>query len=127
MPKKDKLVAGQKIPRPKRQAHSSLYARSALVARYGGDEFIVQLPHASAQQALTVAERIRTNVAAILVDGLFDNEEPFTITLSMGITEMQREPADDKLERVIQRADEALYKAKRSGRNRTVIFGQDKL
>ena len=91
-----------------------------VVARYGGDEFIVLLPNASAQQALPVAERIRANVAVLHVG---TDNIPFTITLSIGIAELQHEPLDENVDRIIQRADEALYQAKESGRNRTVIFG----
>ena len=111
-------TAGDKLLVDVAQAAAAQVRTSDLVARYGGDEFIVLLPHASAQQALVVAERIRASVAAIPVDGLRDDQEPFTVTLSMGITEMRPKPADDNLERIIQRADDALYKAKRSGRNR---------
>ena len=100
---------------------------SDLVALYGGDEFIVLRPHASAQQALVVAERIRASAATMPVDGLRDDQEPFIVTLSIGITEMQREPADDNLERIVQRVDDALYAAIRSGRNRVMISGQDEL
>jgi diguanylate cyclase (GGDEF)-like protein len=95
---------------------------SDVVARYGGDEFIVLLPQASAGQALPIAERIRASVAAIRVETV---KEPFAITLSIGIAEMRREPADENIERIIQRADEAMYAAKAQGRNRTVIHGAD--
>ena len=115
-------TAGDKLLVDVAQAAAAQVRASDLVARYGGDEFIVLLPHASAQQALVVAERIRMGVAAIPVDGLRDKKELFTVTLSIGITEMQREPADNNLEGIIQRADAALYKAKRSGRNRVEIW-----
>ena len=92
-----------------------------VVARYGGDEFIVLLPNASAQQALPVAERIRAHVAFIRAG---TDKLPFTITLSIGIAEMRHEPLDENVDRIIRRADEALYQAKEGGRNRTVIFGQ---
>jgi diguanylate cyclase (GGDEF)-like protein/PAS domain S-box-containing protein len=115
-------TAGDKLLVDVAQTAVAQVRASDLVARYGGDEFIVLLPHASAQQALVVAERIRAGVAAISVDGLRDHKGPFTVTLSMGITEMQREPADTNLEGIIQRADDALYKAKRSGRNRVEIW-----
>lgn len=95
---------------------------SDLVARYGGDEFIVILPDTSAKQALPVAERIRASVAAIPVEA--DQQEPFAVTLSMGIADMRREPMDENVEQIIQRADEALYQAKHNGRNRVVIFGE---
>jgi diguanylate cyclase (GGDEF)-like protein/PAS domain S-box-containing protein len=98
---------------------------SDVVARYGGDEFIVLLPHASASQALPIAERIRASVEGLRLDASHADEEPLAITLSIGISEMQHMPSDENVERIIQRADDALYKAKRSGRNRTVIFGQD--
>ena len=95
---------------------------SDLVARYGGDEFIVILPDTSAKQALPVAERIRASVAAIRVGA--DQQEPVAVTLSMGIADIRREPMDDNVEQLVQRADEALYQAKHNGRNRVVIFGE---
>jgi len=99
---------------------------SDVVARYGGDEFIVMLPYASAQQALPIAERIRASVAALQVDAHLNNDkDPLTITLSIGIADLRREPMDKSVERIVQRADKALYKAKQGGRNRIVIFGQD--
>jgi diguanylate cyclase (GGDEF)-like protein/PAS domain S-box-containing protein len=98
---------------------------SDVAARYGGDEFIVMLPHASAQQALPIAERIRASVAALHVDTFRDDKGPLAITLSIGIAEMRHEPMDESVERVVQRADKALYKAKQSGRNCIVIFAQD--
>ncbi len=115
-------AAGDKLLVDVAQVAAAQVRASDLVARYGGDEFIVLLPHASAQQALVVAERIRAGVTAIPVDGPHNNKELFTVTLSIGITEMQREPADTNLEAIIQRADDALYKAKRSGRNRVEIW-----
>ncbi len=120
-------AAGDKLLAMVAQTAVAQLRASDVVARYGGDEFIVMLPHASAQQALPVAERIRARVAAIRLDASRDDKEPFTIALSIGISEMQLEPADESVDRVIQRADEALYTAKHSGRNRTMIFGQEKL
>ncbi len=95
---------------------------SDVVTRYGGDEFIIMIPQASARQALPIAERIRAGVAAIRAGA---GAEPASLTLSIGIAEIRLEPPDEVVERVIQRADDALYKAKQSGRNRSVIFGQD--
>jgi diguanylate cyclase (GGDEF)-like protein/PAS domain S-box-containing protein len=120
-------TAGDKLLVEVAQIAVSKVRASDLVARYGGDEFIVLLPHANAQQALAVAERIRASVATMPVGAFRDDKEPFTVTLSIGIAEMRHEPADDNVERIVQRTDDALYKAKRSGRNRTVIFGQDEL
>jgi diguanylate cyclase (GGDEF)-like protein/PAS domain S-box-containing protein len=91
-----------------------------VLARYGGDEFVLLLPQADAQQALLIAERIRTSVAATAQLGA--DQSPFTVTLSIGIAELQRAPVDEDVERVIQHADEALYAAKAQGRNRTLIY-----
>ena len=115
-------AAGDKVLVQIAQAAVAQMRASDAVARYGGDEFIVMLPHASAQQALPIAERIRASVAAIRVETGMD---PFFVTISIGIAETRLEPPDESVDRVIQRADEALYKAKQSGRNRVVIFDQD--
>ena len=114
-------TAGDKLMVELSQATVAQVRASDLVARYGGDEFIVMLPYASAQQALVVAERIRSSVAGIHVDTSRDDKEPFLITLSIGIAELRHEPVDDNVERIIQRADDSLYEAKRNGRNRAVI------
>ena len=100
---------------------------SDLVARYGGDEFIIALPYTSAQQARGVTERIQKSVASIPVDMFRSDHEPFAITLSIGIAEIRRQTTDDNVDRIIQRADDALYEAKRSGRNRGVILKEDEL
>jgi diguanylate cyclase (GGDEF)-like protein/PAS domain S-box-containing protein len=117
-------TAGDKLLVIVAQTAMAQVRASDLVARYGGDEFIILLPQASAEQALPVAERIRSSIAALRVETA---GEPFAVTLSIGIAEMRHEPVDENLERVIQRADDAMYKAKQSGRNRTVLFGQDEI
>ena len=81
------------------------------VARYGGEEFVVLLPDTSAFDALEVAEHIRARVAAKVFTGR-------KITLSIGVSEF---PTDgDNGEAVIAVADEALYQAKREGRDRAI-------
>lgn len=80
-----------------------------LFARYGGEEFIVLLPHTPAADALAVTERIRQDLAARL-----------PVTMSSGIAGILA--ADDTLDRLISRADQALYAAKDAGRNRSLVF-----
>lgn len=96
---------------------------SDVVARYGGDEFIVILPHADAEQTLPIAERLHQRIASL---GMEVENGPFAITISIGIAEIRQEPVDEEVDLVIQRADEALYEAKRGGRNQIVIFGRGK-
>jgi diguanylate cyclase (GGDEF)-like protein/PAS domain S-box-containing protein len=90
-----------------------------VLARYGGDEFIILLPQTGAQQAFLIAERIRESVASTRVE---TDNSPFMVTLSIGVAEMVHTPQDRSVEDAIRRADQALYAAKQSGHNRTVIF-----
>jgi diguanylate cyclase (GGDEF)-like protein len=90
-----------------------------VLARYGGDEFIVLLPQTNVQQALQIAERIRESAAAI---NLETEKGIFAITLSIGLAEAFSETWDENIETVIQHADKALYMAKAKGRNCTVIY-----
>ncbi len=80
-------------------------------ARYGGEEFVIVLPDTAPADALEVAEHIRARVAAKKFSGR-------KITLSIGVAAFP-EDADDA-EAIIAIADEALYQAKREGRDRTV-------
>lgn len=83
------------------------------VGRWGGEEFLILLPKTTAQQAFQIAEKIRITIM----------EEDFSpaqnITISAGITEYIQ---GDTTEKIIQRADEELYKAKESGRNQIQIY-----
>lgn len=87
-----------------------------LVARIGGDEFIVMLINTDEQQAVDIAERIRRAVESTPV--LFDSTE-FYVHLSVGIACFQ--PADAALDSMLKRADKALYQAKHEGSNRVVV------
>jgi diguanylate cyclase (GGDEF)-like protein len=80
-------------------------------ARYGGEEFVIVLPNTAIADALDTAEHIRARVAAKKFNGR-------KITLSIGVASFP-EDADDA-ETIIAVADEALYQAKREGRDRTV-------
>lgn len=80
--------------------------------RWGGEEFLILLRSTDEMGAVQFAERIRAGVA----QGI-SQEIPFTFTISIGIAEHQ---TDDTLEELVNRADEALYHAKQSGRNRVV-------
>lgn len=86
------------------------------LARYGGDEFVVLLPHTVGGEAFAIAERIR--VAFANAAGSLGSlaAQP---TLSIGIAAGSL--ADDTLDTILQRADEALYRSKREGRNRVRI------
>jgi len=86
-----------------------------LVARYGGEEFVVILPQTDLTGATTVAEQIRRFTAASRVRLKASGRSLGVITLSLGCA--QFDPGESPT-RLIRRADEALYAAKRAGRNR---------
>jgi diguanylate cyclase (GGDEF)-like protein len=90
--------------------------REDLFARYGGEEFACVLPSTALPGGIVFAEHLRT-----LIDErpcLFDNQA-IAFTISLGVTTLHREPGVDPAA-LIKRADENLYVAKRSGRNRVV-------
>jgi two-component system, cell cycle response regulator len=84
------------------------------VARYGGEEFAIILPNASGSEAFAVAERIRASIEAQVIP--LSLEQPLTFTASLGFSTFH---IDKDTEATFgQRADQALYYAKHSGRNR---------
>ncbi|TME21937.1 MAG: diguanylate cyclase [Chloroflexi bacterium] len=87
-----------------------------LVARYGGDEFVLVLRGADSRAALAVAERIRRTIGGQAV--LLDGKAVSNLSLSLGIAMFPRD--GDTREALVQAADQALYVAKRTGRNRVV-------
>ena len=86
-----------------------------LVCRYGGEEFVVVMPDTDIGVAATVAERLRRCIAS---EPFRINQTSHTVeaTISVGIAAMHS--ADDKAADILKRADQALYRAKRDGRNR---------
>jgi diguanylate cyclase (GGDEF)-like protein len=94
--------------------------RSAdLVARYGGDEFILLLPDTTEQAARDAGERIRTMVASTLID---TGKEAVTTTVSIGYATYPSMATE--VDDLMVRADEALYAGKRAGRNRIFAFSE---
>jgi diguanylate cyclase (GGDEF)-like protein/PAS domain S-box-containing protein len=97
---------------------ASLHRAGDLAARYGGEEFAVILPGLGPDEACAVAEKLRQNVEAL---GL-THDSPSgldRVTISLGVA-TARPAADAGPADLIARADQALYQAKRGGRNRVV-------
>lgn len=85
--------------------------------RYGGEEFLIVLEDCALETAQLLAERLRQMAEAHRI--VIDSETTITFTLSIGVAEL----AGEAMDQLIGRADNALYQAKRTGRNRVVLAG----
>lgn len=88
-----------------------------VIGRYGGEEFVVVMPETNSAEAAKVCERIRQTFEARAFD--FGADVFFRATISIGFCEMI---GDETLDDLIAMADQALYRAKRAGRNKVQCF-----
>jgi diguanylate cyclase len=88
---------------------------SDVIARYGGEEFVVLLPETEVNEAQTVLTRLQRQLSA---EFFTQDEHKVFITFSAGVTQYR---SDEPIEAGLDRADLALYEAKRTGKNRTCI------
>jgi two-component system cell cycle response regulator len=86
------------------------------VARYGGEEFVVLMPDTPLHLAEMVAERLRKAVADTAV---VTPAGSLSVTISLGVAQVAE--FGDTVDHLLQRADQALYEAKRTGRNRWIV------
>ena len=94
---------------------TSLLREGDIFSRWGGDEFCIILPETSGVNAMKVAEKIRFAVKNIHVK---TDKSPIYFTVSLGVTEFHNDDKDAMI--MIDRADKALYDAKKAGRDKTV-------
>ena len=90
-----------------------------ILARYGGDEFVVIMPETTHSEAKVCAERLKEMVEEYQFQ--IDGEEAIYLTISLGVACLHHQ-TDKSLDDLIYRADQALYQAKVEGRNRVVNF-----
>lgn len=102
-----------------RYLHDSI-RQSDICGRYGGEEFVLLLPNTPGRNAVFLANRLRSGVADIMHSGL-GIPSNVAITVSGGVATCPRDATD--LDNLVLRADEALYEAKRAGRNRITQAG----
>jgi len=88
-----------------------------VIARYAGDEFAVVLTSTGADAARTIAERVRECGAAVAAGSALP--ERAIVSVSVGVA--TRAPGVEPLGDLMERADQALYRAKASGRDRVVV------
>ena len=89
--------------------------KSDVVSRWGGEEFVILLPNTDLDGALTIAEKIRVTVENLVL--LVEENKDLKFTVSIGVSTVYSEN-DLNIEASINRADIALYTAKKSGRNK---------
>jgi diguanylate cyclase (GGDEF)-like protein len=94
---------------------ASLIRKTDFLARYGGEEFCCLLPETNLASAALLAERFRTTIAEM--KHVYQDTE-ISVTVSLGVAEMVSELSSP--DALLKKADESLYEAKRTGRNRVV-------
>ncbi len=86
--------------------------KSDKFARFGGEEFLILMPHADLKAALVVAEKVRRNIESLQFQV---NEKKFSVTISIGLARLD---SSDDTNILIEKADKAMYKSKKSGKNK---------
>jgi diguanylate cyclase (GGDEF)-like protein len=113
-------LAGDQILRNTARALKEATRASDIVARYGGEEFVIVLPGAGADAAVTSCERLLAALRAIR--HRVDDDNHLTVTGSIGIAVHGEQTRFANIEDILRAADEALYTAKRRGRDRFVFY-----
>ena len=90
-----------------------------LTARYGGEEFIILHPTLNKHDSFEIAEEIRSSVETT---PFVDDTEEIKVTLSAGVVDVKDCQDCHRIDEVINRADRALYRAKKEGKNKVVVF-----
>ncbi len=110
--------AGDAVLKEVSRRFAAILRRSDVAVRYGGEEFMVIIPQATAEAMATIGEKIRQAIAAAPVE-MGVGRGPIAVTLSVGVAAFHAET--DTAESLIARADAALYRAKAGGRNRVEV------
>lgn len=100
------------LPRGTDRRENSVSVRADVVCRYGGEEFLILAPETSVEGAVALGNKIRL---ALLVRTFGEGEHVFPLTLSIGVAQLDPDESGNDM---IARADEALYHAKQTGRDR---------
>ena len=90
-----------------------------IVCRYGGEEYIILLPNTDLESSMKIAEKIRELVEEMVIK--LPQEKRLRVTISIGVS-MANMIVDNDIEIAINKADNAMYEAKRSGKNKVVAY-----
>lgn len=104
------------------QIFKQLSRHSDIIARLGGEEFVILLPNSELNGAVKVAQKIRSAVEKHTF--IINPHTVLNSTVSIGVTQVHRD--ESSIETALNRADQALYQAKHSGRNTVISLKDDK-
>ncbi|MBR1777448.1 MAG: diguanylate cyclase [Alphaproteobacteria bacterium] len=93
---------------------------SDIVARFGGEEFVILLPEATVENAHRVAERLRIKISKLVVKNEQNQDVQFTVSIGLVSSTVT-----DDIPEMLKMADESLYVAKENGRNQVVVYEAD--
>lgn len=116
-------LQGDKVLRDVAQILQDNIRAIDLAARFGGEEFIILMPKTNKEGARAAAEKLRQCVAEREFSGATESQPEGRLTLSLGIAEFPEDA--DSLETLQEWADQALYQAKKDGRNQTVAWNSN--
>ena len=94
---------------------------SDVIIRFGGEEFLILLPHTHINGAVQIAQKIRETIKNLEIHIENNIDKIIKFTVSIGITECYCDD-DKKIDTIVRRADEAMYEAKHDGRDKIVIY-----
>ncbi len=96
--------------------------QSDVVTRIGGEEFAIVFPNTNLDSAYKTSEKIRKSIENMSIN--IRDEVIIRFTISIGVTQFDKD-IDKNLNTILKRADQAMYKAKNTGRNRVIIYHKD--
>ncbi|WLI75567.1 GGDEF domain-containing protein [Kosakonia sp. H02] len=112
------MMGDQALIRVSAALRDAVHSRD-IVARFGGEEFMILLNNIDQEQARLTAEQIRQKVYDLEIPHMFNESVATNVTVSIGIAPLQ----DHDIETALARADKALYEAKHLGRNSILVSG----
>ena len=115
-------LGGDRVLRLVAEALVETSAENDIVARYGGDEFVIVLPNVSRHEAYQAGEQLRKHVSGATID--FEGSEPVPVAVSVGIAFYPDDATSE--DRLIARADAALYVSKEAGGNLITLSGDER-
>jgi diguanylate cyclase len=104
-------AAGDKVLATVSRQLESQLRENDVICRYGGEEFVLILPETNAPEGIVILDKLRDYIANC---NFHFQDTPVPVTLSCGVAQFR---ADDSVDHVFDRADQAMYAAKRNGRN----------